>query len=121
MQFGALTRRAGQAGVMQVQLIFHGLVVTRGAAGLAIHEPVRTHSDVQLGLTENAEFLAIAARLALLTLRANDAARGLGGHAFSVGRHVEEKNVTKVTEKQVSGERSQVPGLRKTTLPHPPP
>jgi hypothetical protein len=57
-----------------------GFVVARRAAGIAIHQTVGAHADINHRLAEAAVFLALAVRFALLALRATDF-RGTGGGA----------------------------------------
>jgi hypothetical protein len=73
------------------------LVTARLTAGFTVPKAVRTQADFDFRLAEDAVFLALAARLALFTLHANNAAgSGLGGHGFSLERGRGAWNVTEV-------------------------
>jgi len=86
-------------------------VVAGLAAGSAVHEAVGAEADVELGLAERAVFLAPATRFRPLALGADDSAyAGVRGHGRSLIRPRPGRNVTEVTQEQVSGVRSQVSG-----------
>jgi hypothetical protein len=89
-------------------------VVAGVAAGSAVHEAVGAQTHVELGLAEHTEFFTPATGFRLLTLGADDAAyTWFRGHVRSLVRPRPGRNVTEVTQRQVSGVRSQVSG--KTT------
>jgi hypothetical protein len=89
-------------------------VVAGGAAGSAVHEAVGAQTHVELGLAEHAVFLTPATRFRPLALGADDAAYAwFGRHGWSLVRQKQGRNVTEVTQGQVSGVRCQVSGLRK--------
>jgi len=92
-------------------LTLYRFVVTGLAAGSAVHEAVDAQAHVELGLAERAVFLAPATRFRPLALGADDSAYAwFRGHGRSLVRPRQRRNVTEVTEEQVSGVRSQVPG-----------
>ena len=86
-------------------------IVAGLAAGSAVHEAVGAEADVELGLAEHTVFLAPATRFRPLALGAEDSAYArVGRHDWSLVRQKQGRNVTEVTEEQVSGVRSQVSG-----------
>jgi hypothetical protein len=89
-------------------------VVAGAAAGIAVKEAVDAEAHGELGLAEHTEFVTPATGFRLLTLGADDAAyTWFRGHGRSLIWPRQRRNVTEVTEEQVSGVRSQVSG--KTT------
>ena len=86
-------------------------VVAGLAAGSAVHQAVGAQTHVELGLAEHAKFFAPATRFRPLALGAHDSAYAwFRRHGRSLVRQMQGRNVTEVTEEQVSGVRSQVPG-----------
>jgi hypothetical protein len=63
---------------------FSNLVVASRAARFAVHQAVRAQANIKLRLTQDAEFLAAAARFTLLALSANNLDGGMGGHSSSL-------------------------------------
>ena len=89
-------------------------VIAGVAAGVAVKEAVGAEAHFELGLAECAVFLTPTARFGPLALGADDSANaGFGRHGWSLVRQKQGRNVTEVTEEQVSGVRCQVAG--KTT------
>ena len=89
-------------------------VVAGGAARPAVKEAVGAEAHFELGLAECAVFLTPTARFGPLALGADDSANaGFGRHGWSLVRQKQGRNVTEVTQRQVSGVRCQVAG--KTT------
>jgi hypothetical protein len=86
-------------------------VVAGGAARVAVIKAVGAQSQVEFGLAEHAVFFAPATCFGPLALDADDAAYGwFRGHGRSLVRPRQGRNVTEVTQRQVSGVRFQISG-----------
>ena len=86
-------------------------VVAGLAAGIAVKKAVGAEAHGEFGLAEHAVFFAPATRFRPLALGADDSAYAwFRRHGRSLVRPMQRRNVTEVTEEQVSGVRSQVPG-----------
>ena len=80
-----------------------GFVVASLAAGLAIHEAVGADADINHGLAEAAEFLAMTLIFRLLALHATIlGGSGSCSHGWNVARERQAGNVTLVTESAAS-------------------
>src|SRR4029077_14793599 len=87
-------------------------VVAGVAARPAVIEAVGAESHVEFGLAEHAVFFTPATCFGPLALDANDAAYcWLRGHGWSLVRVRQGRNVTEVTQRQVSGLRKSSPAL----------
>jgi hypothetical protein len=83
-------------------------VVAGGAARVAVIKAVGAESHVEFGLAEHAVFFTPATCFGPLALDADDAAYGwFTGHGRSLVRARQGRNVTEVTQRQISGVRSQ--------------
>src|SRR5260370_29435263 len=81
-------------------------VIAGVAASSAVKEAVGAEAHTQFGLAEHAVFFAAATRFGPLALDADDAAHAwFRGHSWSLVRPRQGRNVTEVTEEQVSGVR----------------
>ena len=97
------------------RLSVYRFVVAGVAAGIAVKEAVGAEAHGEFGLAKYAVFFAPAARFRPLALGADDSAYAwFRGHSPSLVRPRQGRNVTEVTQRQVSGVRSQEkqPGVR---------
>ena len=86
-------------------------VVAGVAAGVAVKEAVGAEAHGEFGLAEHAVFFAPATRFRPLALAADHTTEArFRGHDGSLVRPRQGRNVTEVTQRQVSGDRSQVTG-----------
>jgi hypothetical protein len=79
-----------------------GFVVASGAAGFAVHEAVFADADVELGLAEDAELVAVAMIFRHFALAAAEFERGGSvGHGSNVAPVWEMGNVPLVTSNSI--------------------
>ena len=79
--------------------LVRSLVIAGVAAGFAVHESVLTHADIELRLTEAAEFVALALSFGSFALRARVfAGAGSGRHISNVTPSQKMGNVPLVTD-----------------------